>query len=72
MPNLFDGVVSFQWVDSAILAILANLATLAIIATVFPICTLGEGDGALSLRHCQLKLYRYENHDFHHAPSAFR
>ena len=66
MPNLFDGVVSFQWVDSA------NLAIIAIIATVFPICTLGEGDWALSLRHCQLKLYRYENHDFHHAPSAFR
>ncbi len=38
----------------------------------FPICTLGEGGGALSLRHCQLKPYRYENHDFHHAPSAFR
>ena len=25
MPNLFDGVVSFQWVDSAILAIIATV-----------------------------------------------
>ncbi len=42
MPNLFDGVVSFQWVDSAI------LATLAIIATVFPHLYIGRrGLGAI-------------------------
>ena len=45
MPNLFDGVVSFQWVDSAILAILANLA---IIATVFSHLYIGRwGWGAI-------------------------
>ena len=48
MPNLFDGVVSFQWVDSAILAILANLATFAIIATVFSHLYIeGRGWGAI-------------------------
>ena len=48
MPNLFDGVVSFQWVDSAILAILATFATLAIIATVFSHLYIeGRGWGAI-------------------------